>query len=212
MTLRPALRPSLRGHSLLNLLLGLAMSSLVLGAVMAWLPGPWRERSLLQMHSRQQQDLRLLLQRITQDLRMAEQVGQAWQRRSTGQADGFAHTLRLADQQVQWKSDLDGDGLVGESECAGFWWDAGRGELERIRGCKGSTEPLNDPAVLFVSDVQWRLECRVRGPWVQRRMHLTLRLRVDPQQVAPTWTLQRQVVLRNDVPATPWPSVCGDRS
>ena len=82
----------------------------------------------------------------------------------------------------------------------------------RIRGCKGSTEPLNDPAVLFVSDVQWRLECRVRGPWVQRRMHLTLRLRVDPQQVAPTWTLQRQVVLRNDVPATPWPSVCGARS
>ena len=208
----PQLSRATRGHSLVNLLVGLALSGLVLGAALAWLTGPWRERSLLNMHSRQQQDLRWLLQRITQDLRMAEQVGQAWQRRGTAQTDVFANTLRLAAQQVQWKSDLNADGLAGDNECAGFAWDAQRGELERIRGCKGSTEPLNDPTVLFVSDVQWRLECRVRGPWVQRRIHLTLGLRVDPAQAAPTWTLQRQVVLRNDVPATPWPSVCGARS
>jgi len=212
MSPRPRLSRATRGHSLVNLLLGLALSGLVLGAVLAWLTGPWRERSLLHMHSRQQQDLRWLLQRITQDLRMAEQVGHAWQRRSTAQADGFANTLRLAAQQVQWKSDLNADGLADDNECAGFEWDAQRGELERIRGCRGSTEPLNDPTVLFVSNVQWRLECRVRGPWVQRRIHLTLGLRVDPAQAEPIWTLQRQVVLRNDVPTTPWPSVCGVRS
>ncbi len=208
----PQLSRATRGHSLVNLLVGLALSGLVLGAALAWLTGPWRERSLLHMQSRQQQDLRWLLQRITQDLRMAEQVGQAWQRRGTAQTDVFANTLRLAAQQVQWKSDLNADGLAGDNECAGFSWDAQRGEPAPIRVCKGSTEPLNDPTVLFVSDVQGRLECRVRGPWVQRRIHLTLGLRVDPAQAAPAWALQRQVVLRNDVPATPWPSVCGARS
>ena len=199
-----------RGESLLGLMLGLALVLALLTVALRQTDVQWRalQRSLQQ--SQMQQDLRWLLERMAQDLRNAQHVGQAWKYRILEGADAFsddANDLAISGDQIIWTSDSNGDGRF-SNECFGYRLNRSTGEVQRRKGCS-AWEAITDPQVLWVTGLQWHLQCHRNGPWVERFLHWTLTLRADPTQAHPQWDMSRQVGLRNAVPARPWPTVCG---
>lgn len=199
-----------RGESLLGLLLGLALVLALLAVALRQADAQWRALQRLQQQSQMQQDLRWLMERMAQDLRNAQYVGDAWKHRTLQEADPFAdddQDLAISGDQILWTSDINADGQF-NNECFGYRLNRNTGEVQRRKGCS-SWEAITDPQVLWVTGLTWQLQCQRQGPWVSRILRWTLTLRADPLQPQPLWSLSRQVGLRNPVPAKPWPGVCG---
>lgn len=199
-----------RGESLLGLLLGLALVLGLLAVALRQADVQWRALQRLQQQSQMQQDLRWLIERIAQDLRNAQYVGDAWKNRILQTPDPFSdddQDLAITGDQILWTSDNNGDGLF-SNECFSYRLNRSTGEVQRRKGCN-SWEAITDPQVMWVTGLTWQLQCQRQGPWVARSMRWTLTLRADPSQDQPQWTLSRRVGLRNPVPAKPWPGVCG---
>jgi type II secretory pathway component PulJ len=200
-----------RGETLVGLLVGLGVGLVVLAAGSQMLAQLLQGHRLALQDSHMQHDLRSALDTITRELRQAQAIGQAFRRRATthctdafcaGQAD-----LLVQGQRISFGQDLNQDGLLDNNECSGFRLKDH--ELQIRTACTPEVwTDLTDAGSLKMTGLTWQVHCEKRGRWVAR--WVTVQLSAQwPRDTTRTLSMSQSVSLRNDVPASPWPSVCG---
>ena len=200
-----------QGETLVGLLVGLSVGLLVLAAGSQMLAKYLQEHRLALQDTHVHHDLRSALDTIARELRQAQSLGQAWRGRTkadcsdafcTGQAD-----LLLQGQRISFGQDRNSNGLLDNNECSGFRLKDH--ELQIRTACVPEVwTDLTDAGSLKMTSLKWQVLCEKRGRWVAR--WVTVQLNAQwPRDASRTLSLSQTVSLRNDVPASPWPAVCG---
>ena len=209
-TLGPAARTQ-HGETLVGLLVGLGVGLMVLAAGSQMLAQLLQGHRLALQDSHMHHDLRSALDTITRELRQAQAIGQAWRRRATADcADAFCEgqaDLLVQGQRISFGQDRNQNGLLDNNECSGFRLKDH--ELQIRTACTPEVwTDLTDAGSLKMTHLAWQLHCEKRGRWVAR--WVTVQLSAQwPRDVTRTLSLSQTVSLRNDVPASPWPALCG---
>jgi len=200
-----------QGETLVGLLVGLSVGLVVLAAGSQMLAKYLQAHRLALQDSHVHHDLRSALDTLTRELRQAQSLGQAWRGRvqadcadafCTGQAD-----LLVQGQRISFGQDRNLNGLLDNNECTGFRLK--NHELQIRTACVPEVwTDLTDAGSLKITSLAWQVHCEKRGRWVAR--WVTVQLSAQwPRDATRTLSLSQTVSLRNDVPASPWPAVCG---
>ena len=200
-----------RGETLVGLLVGLGVGLLVLAAGSQMLAQLLQGHRLALQDSHMHHDLRSALDTITRELRQAQALGQAWRGRATAHcADAFCAgqaDLLVQGQRISFGQDRNQNGLLDNNECLGF--RLRDHELQIRTACTPEVwTDLTDAGSLKMTSLAWQVQCEKRGRWVAR--WVTVQLSAQwPRDATRALNLSQTVSLRNDVPASPWPAVCG---
>ena len=200
-----------KGETLVGLLVGLSVGLLVLAAGSQMLATYLQEHRLALQDSHVHHDLRSALDTLTRELRQAQSLGQAWRGRAQADcADAFCtgHAdLLVQGQRISFGQDRNLNGLLDNNECTGFRLKDH--ELQIRTACVPEVwTDLTDAGSLKMTSLEWQVLCEKRGRWVAR--WVTVQLSAQwPRDATRTLSLSQTVSLRNDVPASPWPAVCG---
>jgi type IV pilus assembly protein PilW len=200
-----------QGETLVGLLVGLSVGLVVLAAGSQMLAKYLQAHRLALQDSHVHHDLRSELDTLTRELRQAQSLGHAWRGRvqadcadafCTGQAD-----LLVQGQRISFGQDRNLNGLLDNNECTGFRLK--NHELQIRTACVPEVwTDLTDAGSLKMTSLAWQVHCEKRGRWVAR--WVTVQLSAQwPRDATRTLSLSQTVSLRNDVPASPWPAVCG---
>lgn len=199
------------GETLVGMLVGLGVGLLALAAGSQMLAHHLLGHRLALQDSHVHHDLRSALDNIALELRQAQSLGQAWKGRvsahcadtfCTGEAD-----LLVQGQRISFGHDRNQSGLLDNNECSGFRLKDH--ELQIRTACTPEIwTDLTHAGSLKMTGLQWQVQCEKRGRWVAR--WVTVQLSAQwPRDATRALSLSRTVSLRNDVPASPWPAVCG---
>ena len=200
-----------RGETLVGLLVGMLVGLVVLAAGSQMLAQLLQGHRLALQDSHMHHDLRSALDTITRELRQAQARGQAWRGRSTAHcADAFCAgqaDLLVQGQRISFGQDRNHNGQLDNNECLGF--RLRDHELQIRTACTPEVwTDLTDAGSLKMTDLAWQVQCEKRGRWVAR--WVTVQLSAQwPRDATRALTLSQTVSLRNDVPASPWPAICG---
>jgi type IV pilus assembly protein PilW len=200
-----------QGETLVGLLVGLGVGLVVLAAGSQMLAQHLQGHRLALQDSHMHHDLRSALDTITRELRQAQALGQAWLGRTTAHcADAFCAgqaDLLVQGQRIGFGQDRNLNGLIDNNECSGFRLKDH--ELQIRTACVPEVwTDLTDAGSLKMTDLAWQVHCEKRGRWVAR--WVTVQLSAQwPRDATRALSLSQTVSLRNDVPASPWPAVCG---
>jgi type II secretory pathway component PulJ len=200
-----------QGETLVGLLVGLGVGLLVLAAGSQMLAQLLQGHRLALQDSHMHHDLRSALDTITRELRQAQALGQAWRGRTTAHcADAFCAgqaELLVQGQRISFGHDLNQNGQLDNNECSGFRLKDH--ELQIRTACTPEVwTDLTDAGSLKMTGLTWQVHCEKRGRWVAR--WVTVQLSAQwPRDTTRTLSMSQSVSLRNDVPASPWPAVCG---
>ncbi len=199
------------GETLVGLLVGMGVGLVVLAAGSQMLAQHLQGHRLALQDSHVHHDLRSALDTIARELRQAQALGQAWRGRGTAQCNdafcGGQADLRVEGQRIGFGLDLNHDGQLDNNECSGFRLKDH--ELQIRTACAPEVwTDLTDAGSLKMTHLQWQVHCEKRGRWVAR--WVTVQLTAQwPRDATRVLSLSQTVSLRNDVPASPWPAVCG---
>ncbi|WP_414015795.1 hypothetical protein [Limnohabitans sp.] len=200
-----------QGETLVGLLVGLGMSMVVLAAGSQMLAQLLQGHRLALQDSHMHHDLRSALDTIAKELRQAQAIGQAYRRRATAQcADAFCAgqaDLVVQGQRISFGQDRNQNGLMDNNECLGF--RLRDHELQIRTACTPEVwTDLTDAGSLKMTGLNWQVHCEKRGRWVAR--WVTVQMSAQwPSDATRALSLSQTVSLRNDVPDSPWPVVCG---
>jgi type IV pilus assembly protein PilW len=200
-----------QGETLVGLLVGLGVGLVVLAAGSQMLAQHLQGHRLALQDSHMHHDLRSALDTITRELRQAQALGQAWLGRTTAHcADAFCAgqaDLLVQGQRIGFGQDRNLNGLIDNNECSGFRLKDH--ELQIRTACVPEVwTDLTDAGSLKMTGLAWQVHCEKRGRWVAR--WVTVQLSAQwPRDATRALSLSQTVSLRNDVPASPWPAVCG---
>jgi type IV pilus assembly protein PilW len=200
-----------QGETLVGLLVGLGVGLVVLAAGSQMLAQHLQGHRLALQDSHMHHDLRSALDTITRELRQAQALGQAWLGRTTAHcADAFCAgqaDLLVQGQRISFGQDSNHNGQLDNNECLGFRLKDH--ELQIRTACTPEVwTDLTDAGSLKMTDLAWQVHCEKRGRWVAR--WVTVQLSAQwPRDATRALSLSQTVSLRNDVPASPWPAVCG---
>lgn len=199
------------GESLVSLLVGLGVGLLVLAAGSQMLAQHLQGHRLALQDSHVHHDLRSALDTMARELRQAQSLGQAWRGRVLAHcADAFCTgdaDLLVQGQRISFAHDRNQNGLLDNNECSGFRLKDH--ELQIRTACSPEVwTDLTDAGSLKMTGLQWHVQCEKRGRWAVR--WVTVQLSAHwPRDPSRALSLSQTVSLRNDVPASPWPAVCG---
>lgn len=200
-----------RGETLVGLMVGMGIGLVVLAAGSQMLAQQLQGHRWALQDTHLHQDLRSTLDVIANELRQAQAVGQPWPTRSNVQCvDAFcggAGALMVQDQRIVFSRDRNLNGLLDNNECTGFRL---RNQALQVRtACVPEVwTNLTDAGSLKMTDLRWQLHCEIHGPWLAR--WVTVHLSAEwPHDQSRQLNLSQTVSLRNDIPATPWPAICG---
>lgn len=199
-----------QGETLVGLMVGLGLGLVVLAAGSQMLGHLLRGHRLALQDSHLHHDLRSALDTMTRELRQAQTIGEAWHRRTPVQCtDAFCAgpgDLVVQGQRIGFSRERNHNGLLDNNECSGFRLN--QHELQIRTACSPEVwTDLTDVGSIKMTDLEWQVQCEKKGPWVAR--WVTVRLSAHwPRDTTRTLGLTQTVSLRNDVPATPWPSAC----
>ncbi|MEN9888487.1 MAG: hypothetical protein RL559_524 [Pseudomonadota bacterium] len=190
------------GETLVGLLVGLAVGLLVLAGATQMLAQLYRSQHQALHDHHAEQALQWAFDLIARELALAQHVAHAWQSRSPKRCqDPFCdgpEDLRVSPARIDFSLDRDHNGAKDNDECTGLRLNAGA--LQVRTACSPEVwTPLTDTGVLRVTRLDVQLQCQSHGGWVQRGV----RLLAEAQTPAPsprTWSLERWVHLRNDLP------------
>ncbi len=200
-----------RGETLVGLLVGLGVGLLVLAAGSQMLAQLLQGHRLALQDSHMHHDLRSALDTITRELRQTQALGQAWRGRATAHcADAFCAgqaDLLAQGERISFGHDLNQNGQLENNECSGFRLKDQ--DLQIRTACTPEVwTDLTDAGSLKMTSLTWQVHCEKRGRWVAR--WVTVQLSAQwPRDATRVLSLSQTVSLRNDVPASPWPAVCG---
>jgi type IV pilus assembly protein PilW len=200
-----------QGETLVGLLVGLGVGLVVLAAGSQMLAQHLQGHRLALQDSHMHHDLRSALDTITRELRQAQALGQAWRGRATAHcADAFCAgqaDLLVQGQRISFGQDSNHNGQLDNNECLGFRLKDH--ELQIRTACTPEVwTDLTDAGSLKMTDLAWQVHCEKRGRWVAR--WVTVQLSAQwPRDATRALNLSQTVSLRNDVPTSPWPAVCG---
>jgi type IV pilus assembly protein PilW len=200
-----------QGETLVGLLVGLLIGLVVLAAGSQMLAQLLQGHRLALQDSHMHHDLRSALDTVTRELRQAQAIGQAFRRRATAHcADAFCAgqaDLVVQGQRISFGQDRNQNGLLDNNECLGF--RLRDHELQIRTACTPEVwTDLTDAGSLKMTGLNWQVHCEKRGRWVAR--WVTVQLSAQwPRDTTRALNLSQTVSLRNDVPASPWPAVCG---
>ena len=192
-----------QGETLVGLLVGLGVGLVVLAAGSQMLAQHLQGHRMALQDSHMHHDLRSALDTIT--------IGQAWRGRTTAHcADAFCAgqaDLSVQGQRISFGQDRNHNGLLDNNECLGFRLKDH--ELQIRTACTPEVwTDLTDAGSLKMTGLAWQVHCEKRGRWVAR--WITVQLSAQwPRDPTRALSLSQTVSLRNDVPASPWPAVCG---
>ncbi|MEY3612277.1 MAG: hypothetical protein RJB14_1999 [Pseudomonadota bacterium] len=204
--------PAQKGETLVGLMVGLGVGLVVLAA------GSQMLAQLLQGHRQALQDshlhhdLRSALSTMARELRQAQSLGQAWRGRgATHCEDAFCAgmaDLQVQGQRISFGQDRNQNGLLDNNECSGFRLKDQEVQIRTACTPEVWTD-LTDAGSLKITDLFWEVHCEKRERWVAR--WVTVQMRAQwPHDATRTLSLSQTVALRNDIPALPWPAVCGE--
>ena len=200
-----------QGETLVGLLVGLGVGLVVLAAGSQMLAQHLQGHRLALQDSHMHHDLRSALDTITRELRQAQALGQAWRGRATAHcADAFCAgqaDLLVQGQRISFGQDRNHNGQLDNNECLGFRLKDH--ELQIRTACTPEVwTDLTDAGSLKMTGLTWQGHCEKRGRWVAR--WVTVQLSAQwPRDATRALNLSQTVSLRNDVPTSPWPAVCG---
>lgn len=200
-----------KGETLVGLMVGMGIGLVVLAAGSQMLAQQLQGHRWALQDSHLHHDLRSAIDTMAKELRQAQAVGQAWRNRSPVQClDAFCGDrggLLLLDQRIDFSGDRNFDGQLDNNECKGFRL---RKQALQVRtACTPEVwTALTDAGSLKMIGLRWQLHCEPRGPWLARWVTVTLSAEW-PHDRSRQLTLSQTMKLRNDVPASPWPAVCG---
>lgn len=200
-----------QGETLVGLLVGMGIGLLVLAGGTHMLS----KLLLAQRHAMQDShlhhDLRSALDIMARELRQAQSLGQAWSQRSAAACqDDFcaaASALQIQGDRIDFGRDRNQNGQLDNNECTGF--RLRNNKLQMRTACTPEVwTDLTDTGSIKMTALQWQVQCEQQGPWVTR--WVTVQASAEwPQDATRALSLAQSMGLRNDVPATPWPAVCG---
>ena len=208
---QPAIAKKQGGETLVCMLVGLGVGMVVLAAGSQMLAQQMQGHRLALQDSHVHHDLRSALDTVVRELRQAQSLGQAWRERVSAQCtDAFCAgqaDLQVLGQRISFGHDRNQSGLLDNNECSGFRLKDH--ELQIRTACTPEVwTDLTDAGSLKMTGLQWQVQCEKRGRWVAR--WVTVQLSAQwPRDATRALSLSRTVSLRNDVPASPWPAVCG---
>jgi type II secretory pathway component PulJ len=203
--------PTQGGETLVGMLVGLGIGIMVLAAGSQMLAQHLHGHRLALQDSHMHHDLRSALDTMDRELRQAQSLGHAWRGRVTSQCtDAFCAgeaELMVWGQRISFGVDRDQNSLLDNNECSGFRLKDH--ELQIRTACSPEVwTDLTDAGSLKLTGLQWQVQCEKRGRWVAR--WVTVQISAQwPRDATRALSLSRTVSLRNDVPALPWPAVCG---
>ena len=200
-----------KGETLVGLLVGMGLGLVVLAAASQMLAQQLQGHRWALQDSHLHHDLRAALDTLAQELRQAQGSGQAWRLRSAKQCEdafcGGAGALVIQDQRIDFGRDRNQNGLLDNNECTGF--RLRDHELQVRTACVPEVwTDLTDAGSLKMVGLTWQLHCELRGSRLAR--WVTVQLSAEwPRDPSRQLRLSQTVALRNDVPASPWPTGCG---
>lgn len=199
-----------QGETLVGLLVGLALGLVVLAATTRMLANQLQGHRQALQGSHLHHDVRSALAAMAQELQDAQYLHDAHRLRlKTPCSDAFcgnAEDFDLATDRIEFSHDRNANGLKENNECAGFRLSAG--EIKFKTACSPAVwTALTDAGSVRVTRLGVSVACRLQGQRLQRRVQITLSAQwpQDPQRQL---SLQQQVHLRNDLPASALPSYC----
>ena len=202
---------SQKGESLVGLMVGMGIGLVVLAGGTHMLAKHLQAHRWALQDSHLHHDLRSALDILARELRQAQSVGQAWSKRSpTPCQDAFcgdAKDLQVQGDRIDFSRDRNQNSQRDNNECTGFRLKDSKVQLRTSCTPEVWTD-LTDAGSLKMTDLQWQVFCERRGPWVAR--WVTVQAGAEwPRDATRRLSLSKTIALRNDVPATPWPAVCG---
>jgi len=200
-----------QGETLVGLLVGLGVGLVVLAAGSQMLAHHLQGHRLALQDSHVHHDLRSALDNITQELRQAQSLGQAWRLRAAAECMdalcGGLSELKVQGQRISFGRDRNLNGMLDNNDCSGFQLRDHKLQIRTACTPEVWTD-LTDAGSLKVTGLQWEVQCEKHGRWVAR--WVTVKLSAQwPRDALRALNLTQTVFLRNDVPASPWPPVCG---
>lgn len=200
-----------RGETLVGLVVGMGVGLLVLAFGSHMLAQHLKAHRWALQDSHLNHDLRAALDSVARELRQAQSVGLAWRQRSPDSCrDAFCAdplALHIQADRIDFGWDKNQNGQLDNNECLGFRLKSSK--LQVRTACTPEVwADLTDSGSLKVLELQWQVRCARRGPWVARSV-TWLAMAQWPHDANRSLSLQQTVFLRNDVPATPWPAICG---
>lgn len=208
-----ALRPpqDQQGETLVGLLVGMGLGLVVLAGGTHLLTQHLTAHRWALQDSHVHHDLRSALDSMARELRQAQGVGMAWSTRASAQCmDAFCRAsadVQISHQRIDFSRDRNQNGVLDNNECAGF--RLREHKLQVRTACQPEVwTDLTDAGSLKMVDLQWRVSCEQKGRWVSRR--ITVQSTAEwPRDASRGLSLSQSTALRNDVPAQPWPGICG---
>jgi len=207
----PARPPGQQGETLVGLVVGMGLGIVVLAGGAQLLGQHLKAHRWALQDSHVHHDLRASLDSIARELRQAQAVGRAWKNRTPLEcSDAFCSGLGeliVQGHRIDFARDRNQNGLRENNECSGFRLNGH--ELQMRTACTPEVwTSLSDAGSLKLSSLQWQVHCERRGPWVARSVTVQLSAQW-PGDPSKTLSLLQTIAMRNDVPAQPWPKVCG---
>lgn len=198
------------GETLVGLMVGLGLGLLVLAAGTQMLAHQLRSHRWQLQDSHVHHDVRAALSTITRDLRQAQAIADAWQRRTTTTCqDAFCdgpEDFSINADRINFSLDRNQNGLQDNNECLGF--RLLNGEIKARTACDPEVwTAITDAGSLKVTGLQWQVQCAQQGRLWQR--WVTVRLTVQwPSDTSRQWQASQTVALRNAVPSAQAPAYC----
>lgn len=199
-----------RGETLVGLLVGLALGLGLVAVATRMLADQLQGHREALQTSRLNHDLRSALAIIDTELQDAQYLHDAHVLRlKTPCSDAFCGSTEdfdAAANRLEFSHDRNANGTKENNECAGFRLSAG--ELQFKTACSPATwTALTNASHLRLTRMDVKVACRLLGPRLQRRVLITLSAQW-PQDRFRSLSLQQQVHLRNDLPASILPAYC----
>ncbi|PUE10273.1 PilW family protein [Limnohabitans sp. T6-20] len=202
-----------KGETLVGLMVGMGVGLVVLAGGSHMLAQHLQAHRWALQDSHLHHDLRSALDVLGRELRQAQSLGQAWSNRSPAQCQdafcGDAQDLRIQGDRIDFSRDRNQNGQVDNNDCVGFRLKDNKLQVRTACTPEVWTD-MTDAGSLKMLDLQWQVLCERRGPWVARSVTVQASAQW-PRDATRHLSLSQTISLRNDVPATPWPAVCGTR-
>jgi type IV pilus assembly protein PilW len=200
-----------KGETLVGLMVGMGLGLVVLAGGAHLLGQHFKAHRWALQDSHVHQDLRSALDNMARELRQAQGVGMAWKTRTaTRCTDDFCADLGdlvVQGQRIDFARDRNQNGQRDNNECSGFRLKDH--ELQIRTACTPEVwTDLTDAGSLKLSALSWQVHCERRGPWLARSVTVQLSAQW-PRDPTKTLSLSQTIALRNEVPAQPWPAICG---
>lgn len=200
-----------KGETLLGLMVGMGIGLVVLAGGSHMLAQHLQGHRWALQDSHLHHDLRSALDVMGRELRQAQSLGQAWAKRSPAQCQdafcGATQDLRVQGGRIDFSRDRNQNSQLDNNECVGFRLKDYKLQVRTACIPEVWTD-LTDTGSLKMQDLQWQVLCEMRGPWVVRSVTVQASAQW-PRDATRSLSLSQTISLRNDVPATPWPAVCG---